>query len=103
MFPEWRCPLNRGAPKEKAFFKVVENYYTCHLAVINSCSRELEASSKAVEVKLACIASFSLRFLFQSKERRTRVEDRAKNGARKRVGRENGSALECMHGKQCQE
>ena len=63
----------------------------------------LETSSKAVEVKLACIASFSVQFQFQSRERRTRVEDRPKNGARGRAGRENESAIECMHVKPYEE
>ena len=41
--------------------------------------------SIVISVNLACVASVSVRF--RSKERGTRVKDRAKNGASKRAGR----------------
>ena len=41
--------------------------------------------SIVISVNLACVASVSVRF--RSKERGTRVKDRAKNGASKRPGR----------------
>ena len=42
-------------------------------------------SGPGVTVVIACVASVSVRF--RSKERGTRVKDRAKNGASKRAGR----------------
>ena len=40
---------------------------------------------KQVQLQLACVASFTVRF--RSKELGTRVKDRAKNGTSKRVGK----------------
>ena len=43
------------------------------------------SNGASISINLACVASVSVRF--RSKERGTRIKDRAKNGVSKRAGR----------------